>query len=158
MNVLWCEMYMSTPEEKAKYLVKMLAEAVKRESLSSEVSPVLTWTRRSLSQEEDITPKATARLQFVNAHRDKDLHFGNMSCGLMKLKSICVATMIIVTFEGKRGKLANLRTASQLLSIGVAASCCGSVLLYFHKIDIDGIMRKEHDAEILKQHLKTSAR
>ena len=27
-----------------------------------------------------------------------------------------------------------------------------------HEIDIDGIMRKVHDAEILKQHLKTAAR
>jgi hypothetical protein len=56
-------------------------------------------------------------------------HETKISSGLMKQKYNCLAIMTIVMFGGKRGRLASQRTPSQPLSTGVAASCCGGVLL-----------------------------
>lgn len=43
------------------------------------MSPVPVWAERPLGEEEAIAPKTTkkARLQFTNAHRDKNLQFWN---------------------------------------------------------------------------------
>ena len=104
------------PRTKAKDLVKMLAEAGKSVSLST-VKRVLYrhGLKGHSARKKPLLQKRhkKARLQFANAHRDKDI-FGDMSCGRTKLKLNCLAIMTIVTFGGKRGKLASLRTPSQL--------------------------------------------
>ena len=131
-------------------------ESAKRGLLFSETSPVLTRPERTLSEEEAMTPKDTQKSQitvYKCTQRQKTFIPGDLSCGLMKLKLNCLAIMIIITLGEKRGKFASLRTPSQLRIMGVAASCCGSVLLQeglFQKTD--GIMWKETYEEILKQY------
>lgn len=66
------------------------------------MSPELTWAERPLTNKEAITTKAKkkkeTRLQFANAHRDKDLNFWS---GLMKLRLNCLAKMINVIWRKK---------------------------------------------------------
>ena len=120
------------PRTKAKHLAKMLAETGKRVSFFT-VKQVLyqhglkgcSARKKPLLQNQH----KKARLQFVNVHREKDIHFWRPALGLMELTLNCLAIITIVTFGGKRGKLASLRTPSQLWSTGVIASCCGSALL-----------------------------
>ena len=79
MNMLWSENVHINPRTKAKDLMKMLAEAGKSVSLSK-VKRVLyrhglkdhSAKKRPLLQKKH----KKARLQFANAHRDKDLNFG----------------------------------------------------------------------------------
>ena len=65
--------------------------------------------------------------------------------------------MTIILFGGKRGGIASRRTPSQPWSSNMLWGCFaagGTGAL--HKID--GIMRREHFVDILKQHLNTSVR
>ena len=71
----------------------------------------------------------------------------------MKLKLNCLAIMTIVTFGGKRGSLQAWEHHPNCEVRGCFAAGETGTL---HKIY--GIMRKEHYVEILKQHLKKSAR
>ena len=90
-------------EQSEKQLLNMLAEADKSVVIYSETRPEPTSAERLLNQEEDITPKGTKTLIFVD-----------MFCSLMTLRLSCFAIMAIVTFEGKRGRLASLRTRLRL--------------------------------------------
>ena len=85
------------------------------------------------------------RLRFA-----KTLLFGDMSCGLMRLKLNCLTILTIITFGGGSLETENIMVAASW-SGGVAAGS-GE----FHKID--SFTRKEHYVEILKQHLQTSTK
>ena len=81
-----------------------------------------------------------------------------MSCGLMKPKLNHLAKMTIVTLGGKKGEAWNLEN-----SIPTRKHDGGSLMLWGSFAaggtgglnEIDGIMRKEHYEEILKQRLHT---
>ena len=85
--------------------------------------------------------------------------FGDTFCGLVKLKLNCSVIMTAVTLGGKRGEFASL-------SIPTVKYGGGSIMLWgclaaegtgaLHRID--DIIMKNNYVEILKQHLKTSAR
>lgn len=133
-----------SPRTKAKHLVEILAEAGE--------SVWLSTVKQGLSQEELLLQKEHRKktLEFVDAHRGKELIFGDLFCDLRKLKLNFLAILTIITFGLQREKLASLRSPSQMTNMSIMLSGCfaagGTGTL--HKID----------AEILKQHLKTSAR
>ena len=83
--------------------------------------------------------------------RTKILSFGDISCDLMKLKLNYLAIMTTVTFGGKRESYKYLGGSIMLWECFSAGGTSAR-----HKKD--GIMKKEHYAEISKQQLKISAR
>lgn len=97
----------------------------------SESSSVSTWANRPLSQENTLFQKKhrKARLQFADAHKNKDLIFADVSCDLMKLKLNFLTILTIITFGLLRENFTSLRTPFQIRNMGVTASCCGVVLL-----------------------------
>ena len=161
MNVLWCEMCISTPEQKQKTLWRCWPRLV-RECHHPQ------WNEYCTDMGWKVTQRGGSHYSKSNRKKPdyslemhtgtKILIFRDMSCGLMKLKLNCLAIMTIVTFRGRRAKLVSLRTPSQLWSIGLAASCCLGCFEQFesesefergtgayHKKD--GIMRKEQYVE-----------
>lgn len=105
------------PRTRAKDLVKMLADTSRRVTLSIVKRVLYRHGLKGCSARKKLLLQKQhkkARLQFGNAHRDKHLNFVVMSCGLMNLKLSCLAIMTSATFGGIRGKLAGLRTPSQL--------------------------------------------
>ena len=152
------------PRTKAKDLVKMLAEAGKSVSLST-VKRVLyrhglkghSARKKPLLQKK----KKKARLQFANAHRDKDLNFWRHFLWSDETKIELFGHNGHRYVWRKKGEACKPENTIQTVKYRG-----GSIMLWgcfaaggtgaLHKID--GIMRKEHYVEILKQHLKTSRR
>ncbi|CDQ69950.1 unnamed protein product [Oncorhynchus mykiss] len=104
------------PKTTAKDLVKMLEETGTKVPLSTGKRVLYRHnlkgrSARKMSLLQNRHKKA--RLRFATAHGDKDHTFGEMSSGLMKQKYNCLAIMTIVTFGGKRGRLASRRKQSQ---------------------------------------------
>lgn len=70
-----------------------------RSVIYSEVSRVPTWVEKSLKEEEYIISTGSESIT---------LTFGNMSCGLIKLKLKYLILMTMITFEGE--KMESLQT------------------------------------------------
>lgn len=82
---------------------------------------------RPLSEEE-------ARLQFANAFRGKKNYvfiyfFADKFFNLTKVKFRSLTLISILPSGRKGGKTTSLRTSPELLSTGVAASCCEAIML-----------------------------
>lgn len=131
INVFWSEMCESTPEPKLNplwrwwlKLVRVWHYPVKRvlyrhglKGHSARKKPLLQKQHKK------------ARLQFANTHRDKDPNFWRHVLCSDETKVELFGHNDHRYIWRKRGKLVNLGTPFQLWSMGMAASCCGAVLL-----------------------------
>lgn len=158
MNVLWWEMCVSTPEQKQQTLQKCCLKLVKEchypqgNSLSC---TDMSWKAAQPGRSHYCKSNIKKPDYSLEMHTGTEtLIFGDISCGLMKLKWNCLARMTIVW--RKKGEACNTIPAvkyggcSIMLSRSFAAGGTGAL----HKTDY--IMRKEHYMEIFKEHLKTS--
>ncbi|KAL2099419.1 hypothetical protein ACEWY4_005899 [Coilia grayii] len=152
------------PRAKAKDLVKMMAEAGKSVSLST-VKRVLyrhglkghSARRKPLLQMKH----KKARLEFANAHRGKDVNFWRRVLWSDETKFELFGHNDHCYVWRNKGEACKPENTKPTVKHGG-----GSIMLWgcfaaggtgaLHKID--GIMKKEQYVEILKQHLKASAR
>ncbi|MEQ2235210.1 hypothetical protein ILYODFUR_000063 [Ilyodon furcidens] len=105
--------------------------------MHNEISQLTAWAERPLREGEDFSPEAAlkAKLKFANPLIDKDLNLWSMSCSLMTLKNQ-VFDYNIITFGGKLGKHASLRTPSQTVKYRI-----GSIILC-GDLSQEGLMHK----------------
>lgn len=93
MDVFWCKMCASTPNQNilCVSLLLVLLSTVKWE-------PVTKW--KEDSEDEDISPKINIKKPIYSLEIYTEAIFRDMSYGLMKIKLICLATLLLEVKEG----------------------------------------------------------